>query len=221
MGDQVAVLVTTDLLCRGVDISGGVDYVIQFDPPTFAPNFVHRAGRTARAGQAGENLVLLTPSEHEQNYLEFLKLNQKVGDMVELKEEFEILELEKVRQTQLKDKRNFEYAQRAFPSFVCAYKATLEYKDKSVRVQRAMKEEERLKKRNKEIERKKKEKNKAWSDQKAAKNKKAEKRARKAKKQELIAADFEKDMKELNDDYQIMKKRKKGLITEEELEDKL
>ena len=84
-----------------------------------------------------------------------------------------------------------------------------------------MKEEERLEKRNKEIERKKKEKNKAWSDQKAAKNKKAEKRARKAKKKELIAADFEKDMKELNDDYQIMKKRKKGLITEEELEDKI
>jgi ATP-dependent RNA helicase DDX55/SPB4 len=117
-----AVLVTTDLLCRGVDIAGGVDYVIQFDPPTFAPNFVHRAGRTARAGQAGENLVFVTPSEHEQNYLEFLKLNQKVGDMVELKEEFEILDLETVRQTQLKDKRNFEYAQRAFPSFVCAYK---------------------------------------------------------------------------------------------------
>ncbi|CAG5094211.1 Oidioi.mRNA.OKI2018_I69.XSR.g13351.t1.cds [Oikopleura dioica] len=233
-----AVLVTTDLLCRGVDISGGVDYVIQFDPPTFAPNFVHRAGRTARAGKSGENLML---------------------------------ELEKVREIQLKDKRNFEYAQRAFPSFVCAYKAheckyifrekeliksigdyahmfgllkmpkmaelknkeytgftnsdvdiaTLEYKDKSVRVQRAMKEEERLEKRNKEVERKKREKNKAWSEQKAAKNKKAEKRARKAKKQELIAADFEKDLKELNEDYSVMKKRKKGLITEEELEDKL
>ncbi|CAG5108733.1 Oidioi.mRNA.OKI2018_I69.chr1.g3928.t1.cds [Oikopleura dioica] len=98
--------VTTDLLCRGVDISGGVDYVIQFDPPTFAPNFVRRAGRTARAGKSGENLVLVTPSEHEQNYLEF-KLNQKVGDMVVLKEDFEILELEK----------------RAFPSFFCAYKA--------------------------------------------------------------------------------------------------
>ena len=84
-----------------------------------------------------------------------------------------------------------------------------------------MKEEERLEKRNKEVERKKREKNKAWSEQKAAKNKKAEKRARKAKKQELIAADFEKDLKELNEDYSVMKKRKKGLITEEELEDKL
>ncbi|CAG5094092.1 Oidioi.mRNA.OKI2018_I69.XSR.g13240.t3.cds, partial [Oikopleura dioica] len=113
--------VTTDLLCRGVDISGCVDYVIQFDPPTFAPNFVHRAGRTARAGKSGENLVLVTPSEHEQNYLELIKLNQKVGDMVELIEDFEILELEKVREIQLKDKRNFEYAQRAFPSFVCPY----------------------------------------------------------------------------------------------------
>ena len=63
----------------------------------------------------------MTPSEHEQNYLEFIKLNQKVGDMVELIEDFEILELEKVREIQLKDKRNFEYAQRAFPSFVCPY----------------------------------------------------------------------------------------------------
>lgn len=266
-----AVMVTTDLLCRGVDISGGVDFVVQFDPPSHAPNFVHRAGRTARAGKKGENLIFLTESEYENNYLEFIKINQKVGDMAEFKEDFDMLDIEKLRQVQIKDKRNFEYAMRAFPSFVCAYKAhpckyifrekdlvnsigdyahmfgllkmprmaelknidytgfvnsdvdiaTLQYKDKSMRVQRAMKEDERLEKRNKEADRKKKEKTQAWSQQKLAKHKKADKRARKAQREETTLAQVETDIKELNDDYGLLKKRKRGKITEEELDSKL
>ena len=43
----------------------------QVDPPTDPAAFVHRIGRTARAGQAGKALVLLLP--HEDGYLPFLE----------------------------------------------------------------------------------------------------------------------------------------------------
>lgn len=46
------ILVTSDALTRGVDIPG-VDLVVNYDTPTYPKTYVHRAGRTARAGQEG------------------------------------------------------------------------------------------------------------------------------------------------------------------------
>ena len=42
--------------------------------------------------------------------------------MEQFKPKFEELEIEKLRKVQTMDKRNFEFAQKAFPSFVAAYK---------------------------------------------------------------------------------------------------
>ena len=70
-----AVLMCTDVMARGVDFPG-VDWVIQFDPPSSAKAFVHRCGRTARMGQEGRALVMLLPSEI--TYVEFLELNQHI-----------------------------------------------------------------------------------------------------------------------------------------------
>lgn len=55
----VRVLVATDMAGRGVDHSG-VDQVILFDFPTSAVDYVHRAGRTARAGRKGRVTSLVT-----------------------------------------------------------------------------------------------------------------------------------------------------------------
>ncbi len=49
---QVRVLVATDIAARGIDIDG-VTHVINFEVPNIAESYVHRIGRTARAGAAG------------------------------------------------------------------------------------------------------------------------------------------------------------------------
>ena len=51
------VLVASDALTRGMDVAG-VGAVVNYDAPAFAKTYVHRAGRTARAGQHGEALVV-------------------------------------------------------------------------------------------------------------------------------------------------------------------
>ena len=49
-------LVASDALTRGMDVPG-VAAVVNYDAPTFAKTDVHRAGRTARAGQQGARPV--------------------------------------------------------------------------------------------------------------------------------------------------------------------
>ncbi len=56
------VLISTDLIARGVDIPD-VDCILQYDPPQDPAFYVHRVGRTARAGKQGEAVVFLAPNE--------------------------------------------------------------------------------------------------------------------------------------------------------------
>lgn len=59
---RVQVLVTSDAMARGMDVSG-ISCVINYDPPTYPKNYVHRAGRTARAGSTGSVYTLLKPED--------------------------------------------------------------------------------------------------------------------------------------------------------------
>ena len=59
---KVKVLVATDVAARGIDIPG-VEYVYNFDMPNVAENYVHRIGRTARAGRGGKAIALCAPDE--------------------------------------------------------------------------------------------------------------------------------------------------------------
>ena len=45
-------------MARGIDLSN-INLVINYDPPKFARSYVHRAGRTARAGKDGHCLTML------------------------------------------------------------------------------------------------------------------------------------------------------------------
>jgi superfamily II DNA/RNA helicase len=54
-----AILVATDLMARGVDLSG-VERVILYDFPRTMAEYLHRVGRTARAGKPGSVFALIT-----------------------------------------------------------------------------------------------------------------------------------------------------------------
>ncbi len=56
------VLVATDIVARGIDVKG-IELVINFDLPDQSSDYVHRIGRTARAGATGHAISFATPEE--------------------------------------------------------------------------------------------------------------------------------------------------------------
>ena len=58
----VPVLVATDIAARGLHVDG-IDLVVHFDPPTEPKAYLHRSGRTARAGAAGTVITLVLPEQ--------------------------------------------------------------------------------------------------------------------------------------------------------------
>lgn len=74
---ELEVLVATDIAARGIDISG-VTHVINFDLPNVPETYVHRIGRTARAGAAG--LALSFCDDEEREYL--ADIERLVGDHI-------------------------------------------------------------------------------------------------------------------------------------------
>ena len=56
------VLVATDIVSRGIDVTG-ISHVINYDVPEYPEDYVHRAGRTARAGRIGYAMTLMSPGE--------------------------------------------------------------------------------------------------------------------------------------------------------------
>lgn len=60
--ERVNILVATDILARGIDIDD-ISLVINFDVPYDAEDYVHRIGRTARAGDSGMAITFVSPDE--------------------------------------------------------------------------------------------------------------------------------------------------------------
>ncbi|MGE0231229.1 MAG: DEAD/DEAH box helicase [Flavobacteriaceae bacterium] len=61
---EARVLVATDVAARGIDIPG-VSHVFVYDLPHVAESYVHRIGRTARAGAGGEAIAFCSPEERK------------------------------------------------------------------------------------------------------------------------------------------------------------
>jgi len=60
--NEITALVATDIAARGLDIEQ-LPHVVNFDLPAVAEDYVHRIGRTGRAGAEGEAISLVTPEE--------------------------------------------------------------------------------------------------------------------------------------------------------------
>lgn len=61
---KTGVLFCTDVAARGLDIPH-VEWILQYDPPLDPTEYIHRIGRTARAGRVGNSLLFLSPEEVE------------------------------------------------------------------------------------------------------------------------------------------------------------
>lgn len=74
------VLIATDIASRGLDVKG-IELVVNFDLPDEIENYVHRIGRTGRAGYKGQAITLATPEEgREIKKIEtFIKQELKVS----------------------------------------------------------------------------------------------------------------------------------------------
>jgi len=86
--EDVAILICTDVAARGLDIKN-VSHVYNYDTPQTANEYVHRIGRTARAGKEGEAISLVASRDYEN----FEKVMQLEGVTIELMKtpEFEAL----------------------------------------------------------------------------------------------------------------------------------
>jgi superfamily II DNA/RNA helicase len=61
---KVNTLICTDLAARGLDML--IDVVVQYGVPLNGDTYVHRLGRTARAGRSGESFILVSKKEYSK-----------------------------------------------------------------------------------------------------------------------------------------------------------
>jgi len=76
------VLVATDIAARGIDVTG-IELVINFDLPDAADDYVHRIGRTARAGRSGVALSFAAPDQ----WRDVRDIEKSVGNPIPLAED--------------------------------------------------------------------------------------------------------------------------------------
>ena len=79
---ELKLLVASDVAARGLDIPD-VSHVFNYDVPHHADDYVHRIGRTGRAGKLGETYMIVTPAD-DRNLDKVLKLIGKAPDEVTL-----------------------------------------------------------------------------------------------------------------------------------------
>lgn len=76
--NHISVLVATDIISRGIDIDD-ISMVINYDVPHDEEDYIHRIGRTARAGRGGEALTLVNAKDE----LSFRNIEKFIGKKLE------------------------------------------------------------------------------------------------------------------------------------------
>ena len=71
-------LVATDVAARGIHVDG-VSLVVHIDPPRDAKDYLHRAGRTARAGESGAVATLVLPKQRRSTLAMMGKAGRRAG----------------------------------------------------------------------------------------------------------------------------------------------
>ncbi len=75
---RVKVLVATDIVARGIDVDG-ITHVVNYDVPQNPEDYVHRIGRTARAGASGSAVTLVT----EEDVYDLAAIERLIGMTIE------------------------------------------------------------------------------------------------------------------------------------------
>ena len=84
MSEKIDLIICSDIFARGLDIDG-VKCVICYDPPRNETQYIHRVGRTARAGNEGTAIMLVTPTQISHFNIISRRVHQKY-DSNEIKE---------------------------------------------------------------------------------------------------------------------------------------
>lgn len=74
---SVRILIATDVAARGIDVEG-IEAIVNYDLPNENEVYVHRIGRTARAGASGVAISLVSPRQHSKVYEIEKYINQKI-----------------------------------------------------------------------------------------------------------------------------------------------
>jgi ATP-dependent RNA helicase DeaD len=72
---QISTLIATDVAARGIHVNN-IDYVINYDFPQSPEFYIHRIGRTGRAGASGKSLTFISSFKEKQ---QLLKLSKQKG----------------------------------------------------------------------------------------------------------------------------------------------
>lgn len=85
---KIQILVATDVAARGIDV-GDITHVFNYDMPRFCEDYVHRIGRTGRAGKSGTAISFVLPTDlrHLQRIERYIGQRLKLIQQVELHDE--------------------------------------------------------------------------------------------------------------------------------------
>ncbi|WP_324615148.1 DEAD/DEAH box helicase [Nesterenkonia sedimenti] len=89
---EVNVLVATDVAARGVHVDG-IELVVHVDPPAEHKAYLHRSGRTARAGSAGDVATVMLPEQRKDTQALLRKADIKVQPLAVSSDSPEVVEL--------------------------------------------------------------------------------------------------------------------------------
>ena len=90
---QIDILVCTDALARGMDI-GQIDYVLSYDCPKFIKTYIHRVGRTARAGKCGYAITILSGKSEDKQFNSLMKDAGRNADKLPCEEVVDVTKLD-------------------------------------------------------------------------------------------------------------------------------